>query len=193
MKKSKTTPNPGAMYALSETDKMASISYAPEKIRSVEIKMIEDNSGEQVQKYRVVYFYRDYSFFKKKYDDLTEDELKFVNTYVAKQDKKAAKDRAKSKVTERYKIGDILTLRGKIRDGSSRIVKKFEVKKVIWSIRGKEMNILILKQLSGPNNNRTLGKDDCLKYHIKYEPGLQVYSMFLGFVKSKKKIEQIAQ
>lgn len=181
------------MYALSETDKMASISYAPEKIRSVEIKMIEDNSGEHVQKYRVVYFYRDYSFFKKKYDDLTEDELKFVNTYVVKQDKKAAKDRAKSKVTERYKIGDILTLRGKIRDGSSRIVKKFEVKKVIWSIRGKEMNILILKQLSGPNNNRTLGKDDCLKYHIKYEPGLQVYSMLLGFIKSKKKIEQIAQ
>ena len=193
MKKSKNNPNPGAMYALSETDKMASITYAPEKIRSVEIETIENHSGGQVQKYRVVNFYRDYSYWRKKYDDLTDDELKFVNTYLAKQDKKAAKDRAKAKVTERYKIGDILTLRGKIRDGSSRIVKKFEVKKVIWSIRGKEMNVLILKQLSGPNNNRTLGKDDCIRYHIKYEPGLQVYSMLLGFVKSKKKIEQIAQ
>lgn len=166
------------------------ISYEPEKIRSIEVKTVEDTSGERMNKYRVVYFYRDYSFFKIKYDDLSDDELKFVNTYIAKHEKKLSKNKAKSKVNEQYKIGDILTLRGKIRDGSSRVVKKFEVKKVIWSIRGKEMNILILKQLSGPNNNRSLGKDDCIKYHIKYEPGLQVYSMMLGFVKNKK-IKQI--
>lgn len=188
----KVRPNPSAMHMLNDTDPMANISYKPEKIRSVSVETVVDNSNEHQTQYKVVKFYRDYSYFVKKYDDLTEDELKFVNTYLNKQAKKVSKDNAKSKVNERYKIGDILTLRGKIRDGSSRVVKKFEVKKVIWSIRGKEMNILILKQLSGPNNNRSLGKDDCVKYHIKYEPGLQVYSMMLGFVKSKK-IKQIVK
>lgn len=178
---------------LSDTNQMANISYRPEQIRSVHIEtVVGDNTGECPTQHKVVHFYRGYSSFKKNYDDLNDDELKFVNTYLNKQAKKSSKDNAKSKVNERYKIGDILILRGKIRDGSSRVVKKFEVKKVIWSIRGKEMNILILKQLSGPNNNRSLGKDDCVKYHIKYEPGLQVYSMMLGFVKSRK-VKQIAR
>lgn len=103
------------------------------------------------------------------------------------KNKKKAKDEAKSFVKVKYKVGDTVILRGKIRDGSERIVKKFEVKKVIWSIHSNPVNILILKQLEGPNNNRSLDKNDCKKYHIKYEPGLQVYSMMLNFSKIKKK------
>ena len=103
------------------------------------------------------------------------------------KNKKKAKDEAKSFVKVKYKVGDKVILRGKIRDGSERIVKKFEVKKVIWSVHSNPVNILILKQLEGPNNNRSLDKNDCKKYHIKYEPGLQVYSMMLNFSKIKKK------
>ena len=104
--------------------------------------------------------------------------------------KKLSKNEAKSSVKVRYKIGDHLILRGKIKDGSERIVKKFEVKKVIWSVHSNPVNILILKQYEGPNNNRSLDKNDCKKYHIKYEEGLQVYSMMLNFSKiNRKKIE----
>lgn len=102
--------------------------------------------------------------------------------------KQVAKVKAKESVSNKYKIGDILVLRGKIRDGSRRIVKVFEVKKIIWSVKSQIVNVLVLKQLEGPNNNRTLTKDDCKKYHIKYEPGLQVYSMNIGFSKRKKYI-----
>ena len=104
--------------------------------------------------------------------------------------KKLSKNEAKSSVKVRYKIGDHLILRGKIKDGSEKIVKKFEVKKVIWSVHSNPVNILILKQYEGPNNNRSLDKNDCKKYHIKYEEGLQVYSMMLNFSKiNRKKIE----
>lgn len=102
--------------------------------------------------------------------------------------KQIAKVKAKESVSNKYKIGDILVLRGKIRDGSKRLVKVFEVKKIIWSVKSQIVNVLILKQLEGPNNNRSLTKDDCKKYHIKYEPGLQVYSMNIGFSKRKKYI-----
>jgi hypothetical protein len=102
--------------------------------------------------------------------------------------KQVAKVKAKESVSNKYKIGDILVLRGKIRDGSRRIVKVFEVKKIIWSVKSQIVNVLVLKQLEGPNNNRTLTKEDCKKYHIKYEPGLQVYSMNIGFSRRKKYI-----
>lgn len=102
--------------------------------------------------------------------------------------KQVAKVKAKESVSNKYKIGDILVLRGKIRDGSKKLVKVFEVKKIIWSVKSQIVNVLILKQLEGPNNNRSLTKDDCKKYHIKYEPGLQVYSMNIGFSKRKKYI-----
>jgi len=103
------------------------------------------------------------------------------------KNKKISKNTAKDAVNIKYKIGDIVVLKGKIKDGSKRLIKKFEVKKVIWSIKSKPMNILILKQLEGVNNNRTLDKNDCKKYHIKYEEGLQAYSMMLNFVRLKKR------
>lgn len=107
--------------------------------------------------------------------------------------KKRSKEEAKNSVRYRYKVGDRVVLRGKIRDGSERIVKKFEVVKVIWSIRSKPVNILILRQYEGPNNNRSLDKNDCKKYHIKYEPGLQVYSMMLNFSKIRKNNQKMIE
>jgi len=109
-----------------------------------------------------------------------------IDKAMAIRKKNRSKDKAKTLVTERYNIGDILLLRGKIKNGSERLVKKFEVKKVIWSVKSNPVNILILKQLEGPNNNITMDKKDCKKYHIKYEEGLQVYSMMLNFSKQRK-------
>lgn len=113
--------------------------------------------------------------------------LSGIDEAMAVRKKKKAKNEAKALIPNKYKIGDILILRGKVRNGSERLVKKFEVKKVIWSVKGQAVNILILKQLSGVNNNITMSKNDCKKYHIKYEEGLQVYSMLLNFSKLIKK------
>lgn len=117
---------------------------------------------------------------------LSDEEKKYIDAHNAIVKKMISKQKAKKVTTNRYKIGDILVLRGKIKDGCNRLEKIFEVKKVIWSIRSNPVNVLILKQLSGTNNNRSLTKNDCKKYHIKYEPGLQVYSMLTGFNKRKK-------
>lgn len=117
---------------------------------------------------------------------LSDEEKKYIDAHNAIVKKMISKQKAKKVTINRYKIGDILVLRGKIKDGCNRLEKTFEVKKVIWSIRSNPVNVLILKQLSGTNNNRSLTKNDCKKYHIKYEPGLQVYSMLTSFSKRKK-------
>lgn len=121
------------------------------------------------------------------FDTLDKEVKEGIDLAMAIRKKKKSKNEAKNAVKVRYKIGDYIVLRGKIKDGSEPIVKKFEVKKVIWSIHANPVNILILKQLEGVNNNRSLDKNDCLKYHIKYEPGLQVYSMMLNFSKIRRK------
>lgn len=118
--------------------------------------------------------------------ELTLDETDAITKHNFIINKKNAKDEAKKKTDIKYKIGDILLLRGKIKDGSKRVVKKFIVRKVIWSVRTNPVNILILKQIEGDCNNSTLSRDDCKRYHIKYEEGLQVYSMMMNFVKIRK-------
>lgn len=124
---------------------------------------------------------------------LSDSQKKMIENHNNLVKKLLSKNKAKELIKERYKIGDILILRGKIKDGSARNVKEFEVKKVIWSVKSQPINVLILKQLSGTNTNMSLNRNDCKKYHIKYEPGLQVYSMSLNFNKKKKYEKQIPQ
>lgn len=119
-------------------------------------------------------------------DFLTTLEIVRLNKYNLYCEKKLAKDAAKQAVTVRYKLGDVLLLKGKIRDGSRKLVKKFIVKKLIWSIYSKPVSVLIVQQIEGVNNNMSLTKADCKKYHIKYEENLQVYSMQTKFTKVSK-------
>lgn len=121
------------------------------------------------------------------FDSIDQEVKAGIDAAMSLRKKKQSKYEAKNSIKTNYKVGDHVILRGKIKDGSERVVKKFEVIKVIWSIKANPVNILILKQYEGPNNNRSLDRDDCKKYHIKYEPGLQVYSMMLNFSKIRKK------
>lgn len=123
--------------------------------------------------------------------DITLDEVERINTHNIIAKKKKSKDEAKKLINRKFNVGDILLLRGKYKDGSARNEKYFEVKKVIWSLKGQIVNALILKQLSGTNNNMSLTKKDCVKYHVKYEPGLQVYPMNLDFKKRKINFEYL--
>lgn len=118
-------------------------------------------------------------------DGLTMEQIEEINKHNIIANKKISKDEAKKQIKKRYNVGDILLLRGKYKDGSKKNEKTFEVKKIIWSLKGQVINALILKQLSGTNINMTLSKADCVKYHVKYEPGLQVYSMHMDFKKRK--------
>ena len=135
----------------------------------------------------IIYVTKDGNTIENTFDHIDIEVKAGIDKAMALRKKKWSKNEAKASVKTRYKIGDHVILRGKIKDGSERIVKKFEVRKVIWSVHSNPVNILILKQIEGPNNNRSLDKNDCKKYHIKYEEGLQVYSMMLNFSKIRKK------
>ncbi len=135
----------------------------------------------------IIYVTKDGNTIENTFDHIDTEVKAGIDKAMALRKKKWSKNEAKASVKTRYKIGDHVILRGKIKDGSERIVKKFEVRKVIWSVHSNPVNILILKQIEGPNNNRSLDKNDCKKYHIKYEEGLQVYSMMLNFSKIRKK------
>ena len=109
-----------------------------------------------------------------------------VESEPTKLDYSGIKRDAKASTSKRYKIGDTLLLKTGIRDGSEKVLKKFVVKKVIWKVKDNIRNILVLKQIAGPQTTIfTLSRVDCRRYHIKYEPGLQVYSMEMNFIKSR--------
>ena len=135
----------------------------------------------------IIYVTKDGNTIENTFDHIDTEVKAGIDKAMIIRKNKWSKNEAKASVKTRYKIGDHVILRGKIRDGSEPIIKKFEVKKVIWSVHSNPVNILILKQLEGSNNNRSLDKNDCKKYHIKYEEGLQVYSMMLNFSKIRKK------
>lgn len=116
-------------------------------------------------------------------DMLEPGEIDLLIKYNEYCQKKFAKDEAKSLVMTRYKLGDVVALKSKIRDGSKKVIKKFIVRKIIWSVNASPVNVLILKQIEGPYNNLSMTKVDCKKYHVKYEEHLQVYSMFMNFLK----------
>ena len=70
-----------------------------------------------------------------------------------------------------------------------KIRREYVVKKTVYKILDKEVNIVIMKQINGSQTTKfTLNKDDCQKLHIKYEDGLEVFSMELDWklIKNKK-------
>jgi len=66
--------------------------------------------------------------------------------------------------------------------------REYVVKKTIYTIRDREVRILIMKQVCGSRSTKyTLNKADCLKFHIKFEEGLEVFSMDMDWKKVKTK------
>ena len=64
--------------------------------------------------------------------------------------------------------------------------REYVVKKTIYTIRDREVRILIMKQVGGSRSTKyTLNKADCLKFHIKFEEGLEVFSMDMDWKKVK--------
>lgn len=100
--------------------------------------------------------------------------------------KQKAKNNAKALVKKKFVVGKKYMLRQKSVCGSREIIKKYVCKKFIYTVKNELLNILILKQVEGPKGTIfTLNRNDCKRYHIKYEPGLQVFSMEFNWIPCK--------
>ena len=120
---------------------------------------------------------------KKYYEsDMAEEENK--KTIQSKQEaKKVAKQLAKFK----YSIGDKYAIRKKTVSGDEMGAEIYEVKKFIYSIGCNIVNSVVMKQIAGnPCKRKTLSIFDCQTFHIKYEPGLYIFSMNTSFFKLPK-------
>lgn len=124
-----------------------------------EPKYIEENLEEQIIKDEII--------------ELSSDN--YLN-------KRMVKSKAKSEINKKFVRGSYYFLK----DKCSNTIKEFELKQIIWTINDNIINALIMKQISGPNNSIfTLNKYDCKKFHIKFEPGLQIFSMDLNWILKK--------
>lgn len=102
--------------------------------------------------------------------------------------KNIAKNKAKRSINKRFKVGGRYFLHLKSRDGSRYILKEYICKKFIYSLNDNMMNIVIMQQVAGEVDKKfTLNKNECKQFHIKYEPGLEVYSMDMNWISEKKK------
>ena len=101
--------------------------------------------------------------------------------------KNIAKNKAKRSINKRFKVGGRYFLHLKSRDGSRYILKEYICKKFIYSLNDNIMNIVIMQQVAGEVDKKfTLNKNECKQFHIKYEPGLEVYSMDMNWIPEKK-------
>ncbi len=92
--------------------------------------------------------------------------------------------RAKQLINKKFIVGNHYKLIYKSICGSRPIIKEFVCKKFIYSNNNKILNIVIMKQISGNRNVIfTADKYICKRFHIKYEPELQIFSMELPWIK----------
>ena len=96
---------------------------------------------------------------------------------------------------KKFIIGKKYGLRIKSVEGSENIFKKFILVQKINEIKGQEVNILIMKAASDEDRKKMrelghrefcLNRTDCQKFHIKYEPHLEVYSSELNWIECKE-------
>jgi hypothetical protein len=100
-------------------------------------------------------------------------------------EKHKAKQEAKKSISsyKTFKRGDIVALKIKPKCCNKRITLVYEIKQVVWTMDEIPINAYVVKQINEPIMGKTfLGVNDCKNLHVKYESGLQLLSMTLGFV-----------
>ena len=111
----------------------------------------------------------------------------YVNLYNTTEDtpKPIKQKITPKKQYRKFKIGERYALYPM---NNKKLKREYVVKKTINSIRDKEVHVVIMKQVSGSQTTKyTLNKRDCLKYHLKFEEGLEVFSMGLDWKLIKQK------
>lgn len=122
---------------------------------------------------------------KKSSEEQNIEHNSIIETYT---DKQIAKQNAKKKIKKKWFVGSIYSQKIKPRDGSKPLVWEYELIKYVYTINDYEMNSLIVKKLSGPEEKiYSLTPYDCKRLHIKFQPGLQIMSMNTKNLRLKKR------
>lgn len=116
-----------------------------------------------------------------------EENVSLPDNKKAYQTKYLTKHRAKNRIKTKFKIGRYYYQRIKPKDGSPDIIIKYQCVKTIYSVNDIEMGIVIMKQITPFDGKKfTLDKHECQKFHIKFEPGLEVWPMDINWIPEKK-------
>lgn len=127
-------------------------------------------------------------------DDMEEDPEASVDTMPEIEDPKPERDviplgsptPKEGKYPIKWVNGNIYKLRVRGRFGIRGYERKYVLKKFIYNVKNVAVNVVIMKQLTGPRSTTfTLSKTDCIRFHIKYEEGLQVMSMAMNWIPCK--------
>ena len=102
----------------------------------------------------------------------------------------AVKRMAKAEVKQKFIVGHTYKLAYRKQTEYYK-QKEFVLIKYIYAIKNTPVNILVMKEINpAPSTGQvkfTLNYVDCQKFHIKYQPGLEVYSMDLNWIDTTKK------
>lgn len=102
--------------------------------------------------------------------------------------KQNAKKLAKKCIKTKWVIGGIYVQKIKPRNGSKPLIWEYELIKYVYTIKDYQMNSLIVKKISGPEERIfSLSPYDCKRLHIKFQQGLQIISMNTKNLRLKKK------
>lgn len=115
-------------------------------------------------------------------DDKVEFSDHIYNGVINYEEKRRIKQQAKDEIKKKFIVNAVYYLK------NNKIKREYILKKFIYTINETIVNIVVMKQISGPKNDIfTLNRYDCLRYHIKYEEGLQVFSMSMNWVLKRKR------
>lgn len=93
----------------------------------------------------------------------------------------------KREIGKKFIVGKKYFLKVRSVTNYNHIYKIYELKKFIYSINNRTVNVVVMKRINDNDDNEhttttfTLNRTDCAKYHIKYEKGLQVFPMELNW------------
>lgn len=115
-------------------------------------------------------------------EDLQQYEETFEKCLQDIEEKQEAKRKAKKQIKTKFITGHIYKLAYRTNDKYYK-QRIFKLIKFIYTINNEPVYILIMKSLDDEHYHKfALNKNECLKYHIKYQPGLEVYSMNLNWI-----------
>lgn len=115
-------------------------------------------------------------------------EVKQWDLEPVKEQAKETPNKKKRKHGLKFVRGRIYKLRMKGRDGVKSVSVHYKCIQIINDIRDDDVDIVIMKQVTdhpvGNHMKYCLNREDCLKYHIKFELGLEVFSQKLNWIKA---------
>lgn len=92
--------------------------------------------------------------------------------------------------TNSFQVGSLYTLEQPIRDGFTVPNSVYELKGILDTYAGIEINSLIVRKVEGPDVMKyTVSKQDCERFGIPYEPQLEILPQSLPWKKACKEFD----